>query len=69
MTKSTTKTVLNKLLICNVLKQIVTFYYNLFNYHSNLLKNHKNMPIDNKEHKSCLALLKAAVETNINFIY
>ncbi len=68
MTKQTSFAVRTAVLSI-VIKGIVTFYYNIFVNHSNLLKNIPCMPIDNTEHKNCLAFLKAAVNTNIDFIY
>ena len=66
-----TKTIhsVKKLMLFVMLKQIVTFYYDIIFNNSNLLKKNENVPMNTSEHKNCLALLKAAVNTNINFIY
>ena len=69
MTQKQTMADINILALSVLFKNIVTFYYNIFFNHSDLLKKTKDLPIDKAEHKNCLALLKAAVSTNINFIY
>lgn len=62
-------TVFDKFFIFSLLKRIVTFYYNSFIYHPNIFKNNEIMSTNNTEHKDCLAFLKAADSSNINFIY
>ena len=59
----------NNFIVLSVFKRIVTFYYNLFISHPNILKNFENKPINNIEHKNCLEFLKLASNSNINFIY
>ena len=59
----------DRFIVFSVLKEIVTFYYNSFIYHPNIFKNNEKMPINTTEHKNCLAFLKAATDSNINFIY
>lgn len=61
--------ILDRFFIFSILKRIVTFYYNSFVFHPNIFKNYENVSINNTEHKKCLAFLKAADNTNINFIY
>lgn len=61
--------IFDKLVVFSVIKNIVTFYYNLFFYHPNIFKKNSCVPINNTEHKNCLAFLKAAADSNINFIY
>ena len=65
MKKARYKSVVNnKLVSFGMLKQIVTFYYNiLFNY-SKILKKSENVSINILEHKNCLSLLKASVYSN-----
>lgn len=61
--------IFDKIFIFSLFKRIVTFYYNSFVFHPNIFKNSEKMSITNTEHKNCLAFLKAAKESNINFIY
>lgn len=55
--------------VFSILKRIVTFYYNSFIFQPNIFKKSEKLSIDKSEHKNCLAFLKAAKDTNINFIY
>ncbi len=55
--------------ILSLLKRIVTFYYNSFVFQPNIFKKAEKLSITNSEHKNCLAFLKAAKDSNINFIY
>lgn len=59
----------DKMVVFSVIKNIVTFYYDLFLYHPNIFKKKSKVSITNSEHKNCLAFLKAAGDNNINFIY
>ncbi len=59
----------DKIFIFSLIKRIVTFYYNSFVFHPNIFKNYKKMSTNTTEHKKCLAFLKAADNSNINFIY
>lgn len=61
--------IFDKLVVFSIIKNIVTFYYNLFFYHPNIFKKNPDVPINNTEHKNCLAFLKTAANSNINFIY
>ncbi len=63
------KVITNRFLIFSIIKGIVTFYYNSFCMHPNIFKNYKKVSISNTEHKNCLAFLKAAGSSNINYIY
>ncbi len=62
-------TLFDKIFILSMIKRIVTFYYNSFLFHPNIFKNYKKMSTNISEHKNCLALIKAAGNSNINFIY
>lgn len=62
-------TIFDKVFILSLIKRIVTFYYNSFIFHPNIFKNYKNVSTNTAEHKNCLAFLKAADNSNINFIY
>ena len=61
--------IVDKIFIFALIKRIVTFYYNSFIFHPNIFKNYKKMSTNISEHKNCLALIKAAGNSNINFIY
>lgn len=61
--------IFDKCIVFSVLKNIVTFYYNLLCYHPNIFKKNSNASINNIEHKNSLAMLKAVADCNINFTY
>lgn len=61
--------IFDRFVVFTVLKRIVTFYYNTCLFHPNIFKNPSNVSINNTEHKNCLAFLKAAGDSNINYIY
>ena len=61
--------IVDKIFIFALIKRIVTFYYNSFIFHPNIFKNYKKMSTNISEHKDCLAFLKAADNSHINFIY
>ena len=61
--------ILNKLIILSIIKRIVTFYYNSILFHPNIFKNYSKMSTTNTNDKNYLEYLKAASQTNINFIY
>lgn len=49
-----------------LLKKIVTFYYNLFTFNANTLKNSEEMSMTNEEHKAAMVLLKNAAGAYMN---
>ncbi len=62
-------TFVDKIFLFSLIKKIVTFYYDTFIFHQNIFKKYENMSINNLEHKNCLAFLKAAKDSSINYIY
>ena len=65
----TNKVISDRCVLFCLFKRIVTFYYNLLSKPHNIFKNKNYLPISNIEQKNCLNFLKAAVDTNIDYIY
>lgn len=61
--------VFDKTIIFSIIKKIVNYYYNIFSFQPNIFKKKEKMSINITEHKNCLAILKAAVDSNINLTY
>ena len=60
---------MNEILLKNILKAIVTFYYNIFSHGTNTLKKKENMSINIIEDKLTLEYLKTFNYTDIKYIY
>ena len=61
--------IMKRTLLKNIVKTIVTFYYNVFTQGTNSLKKKKNMSIDILEDKLTLEYLKTINFADIKYTY